>query len=63
VASAWNDISTETRGLTGPGIPDTGDLIVRLGRLAFASPQWTPPAPSIPRCATPLAWHLAWGSS
>jgi len=42
VASAWNDITTETRGLTGPGIPDTGDLIVRLGRLAFASPQWTP---------------------
>jgi len=42
VASAWNDITTETRGLTAPGIPDAGDLIVRLGRLAFTDSHWTP---------------------
>jgi len=41
-ASAWNVITTETRGLTAPGIPDLGDLIVGLGRLAFTDPQWTP---------------------
>jgi len=29
-------------GLTAPGIPDPGDLIVGLGRLAFTDPQWTP---------------------
>ena len=41
-ATAWDVIITETRGLTGPGVPDLGDLIVRLGRLAFTDPQWTP---------------------
>src|SRR6266567_2345674 len=29
-------------GLTAPGIPDPGDLIAGLGRLAFTDPQWTP---------------------
>jgi hypothetical protein len=42
VASAWNVITTETRGLTAPGLPDLGDLIVRLGRLAFTDAGWTP---------------------
>jgi hypothetical protein len=41
-ATAWDVIITETRGLTGPGVSDLGDLIVRLGRLAFTDPQWTP---------------------
>jgi hypothetical protein len=41
-ASAWNDITTETRGLTAPGIPDLGDLITGLGRLAFTDSGWTP---------------------
>jgi len=49
VAPAWNDITTETRGLTAPGIPDPGDLITGLGRLAFTDPQWTPGAcPALP---------------
>ncbi len=42
VAAAWNLITTETRGLTAPSVADTSDLVVRLGRLAFASPAWTP---------------------
>jgi hypothetical protein len=42
VAAAWNDISTDTRGLTGPGIADTGDMMVRLGRIAFTDPAWAP---------------------
>jgi hypothetical protein len=42
VATAWNEITTETRGLTAPSVADTSDLVVRLGRLAFANPAWTP---------------------
>jgi hypothetical protein len=38
VAAAWKEITTETRGLTAPTVPDTRDLIVRLGRL-FAVAQ------------------------
>lgn len=41
-ASAWDMITTETRGLTAPDIPDLSDLVVRLGRLAFTNPGWTP---------------------
>jgi hypothetical protein len=33
---------TETKGLTAPTVPDAGDLLVRLGRLAFGDPAWTP---------------------
>ena len=42
VRAAWQDITTETTGLTAAVIPDTRDLIVRLGRLAFNQPRWTP---------------------
>ena len=42
VAAGWNLMTTETKGLTAPGIADTGDLILRLGRLAFTDPGWTP---------------------
>jgi hypothetical protein len=49
VAAAWKRITTATRGLTAPGVADATDLIVRLGRLAFTDPKWTPsrarPAP------------------
>ena len=40
--TAWDLITTETRGLTAPGIADLGDLVMRLGRLAFTDPLWTP---------------------
>ncbi|MGO9080680.1 MAG: hypothetical protein ACLQDY_16810 [Streptosporangiaceae bacterium] len=42
VRAAWQEITTDTRGLTAPAIPDTRDLIIRLGRLAFTEPRWTP---------------------
>ena len=42
VTAAWNQITTETKGLTAVGIADTSDLVVRLGRLAFTDAQWTP---------------------
>ena len=35
-------MTTGTAGLTAPGIADTSDLILRLGRLAFTDPGWTP---------------------
>lgn len=38
----WKDMSTESRGLTAPFVADIGDLVVRVGRLAFADPLWTP---------------------
>ena len=42
VVASWGQMTTETTGLTSPGIPDTSDLIVRLGRLAFDDAEWTP---------------------
>jgi hypothetical protein len=42
VAVAWDGLYTETRGLTAPGITDMGDLVLRVGRLAFTDPDWTP---------------------
>ena len=42
VAARWNLMTTETNGLTASGIADTGDLILRLGRLVFSDPGWRP---------------------
>ena len=42
VVIAWGDLCTESRGLTAPGITDTSDLVLRVGRLAFTDPDWTP---------------------
>jgi len=42
VTAGWKQMTTETSGLTAPGIADTSDLILRLGRLAFTDPAWTP---------------------
>src|SRR5216683_2262281 len=41
-AAAWNLMTTGTHGLNGPGISDTGDLVIRLGRLVSGDPLWTP---------------------
>jgi hypothetical protein len=38
-------MTTETHGLNAPGITDTGDLVIRLGRLVYGDPQWTPSRP------------------
>ncbi|HET9895164.1 MAG TPA: hypothetical protein VFQ44_09535 [Streptosporangiaceae bacterium] len=42
VNAAWGVMTTEVTGLTSPIIPDTGDLVIRLGRLAFTDPLWDP---------------------
>jgi hypothetical protein len=41
-AGNWDQITTESTGLASAATEDTNDLIVRLGRLAFADPGWTP---------------------
>ncbi len=41
-AAAWDTVTTETRGLTAPVINDMGDLVLRIGRITFANPRWTP---------------------
>jgi hypothetical protein len=43
-AAAWNDMVTETQGLTAPGIGDLADLVVRVGRIVSGDPEWTPSA-------------------
>ena len=42
VVAAWNQMTTESTGLRAAGIADMGDLVVRVGRLAFADPEWVP---------------------
>jgi hypothetical protein len=41
-ASAWDTVTTESYGLTAPAIDDMTDLILRLGRITFDNPRWTP---------------------
>jgi hypothetical protein len=42
VAEAWDHITTETRGATGQTATETTALALWTGRLAYASPDWTP---------------------
>ena len=42
VASTWGDLCTETRGRTAPGMADLSDLVLRVGRLAYTDPGWSP---------------------
>ena len=42
VASAWGDLCTETRGRIAPEMTDLGDLVLRVGRLAYTDPGWSP---------------------
>jgi hypothetical protein len=41
-AASWNQITTETTDIESPVVHDVSDLIIRLGRLAFADPVWIP---------------------
>jgi len=41
-ASSWDVITTETQGLTSPVIADMTDLLLRIGRITFDHPRWTP---------------------
>ena len=44
VATRWYPMTTETQGLTGPGLADVSDVVLRLGRLVFRDAEWTPAA-------------------
>jgi hypothetical protein len=57
VVPAWSLITTDTGGLTGPGVADVGDLALRLGRISFADPRWTPNRAD--RCALAGPWQVA----
>ncbi|HEY1914351.1 MAG TPA: hypothetical protein VGH27_02135 [Streptosporangiaceae bacterium] len=41
-ATAFDPVTTDTRGRTSPVIPDLGDLLIRMGRLTYDNPRWTP---------------------
>jgi hypothetical protein len=39
---AWDVMITESRMAPTRAMPDAGDLVIRMGRLAWDDPQWTP---------------------
>jgi len=41
-AARWLDLATETRGQASPVVTEIGDLVLRMGRLAWNDPHWTP---------------------
>jgi hypothetical protein len=41
VAAGWAGLTTETRGRSLPLVTEIGDLVLRMGRLAWDDPQWT----------------------
>jgi hypothetical protein len=41
-AAQWLDLATEMRGLASPVVTEIGDLVLRMGRLAWDDPHWTP---------------------
>jgi len=73
VATAWGAITTDTHGVRTPAVADASDLLLRLGRLAFDNPGWTPATRPTPpprdlaelppggdRLAAVAAVHHAW---
>jgi hypothetical protein len=50
VADRWLGLATEARGQGSPVVTEVGDLVLRMGRLAWDNPHWTPtrqhPAPA-----------------
>jgi len=54
VTAGWTGVTTETRGLTAPAIADTGDLVLRLGRIVSGDPGWGPARASSGRLADPV---------
>jgi hypothetical protein len=53
-ASAWGDFTTETRSVSNPAVVEMGDLVIRMGRLAFDNPQWAPERAQRARLRGPL---------
>ncbi len=53
-AAQWAGLATQTRGLASPVVTEIGDLLLRMGRLAWQDPHWTPaqhPAAAMPATA------------
>jgi hypothetical protein len=42
VSAAWTGLTTETHGQASPVVPEINDLVLRMGRLAWNDPHWTP---------------------
>jgi hypothetical protein len=42
VGVLWAGLATEARGRSSPVVTEIGDLVLRMGRLAWDDPQWTP---------------------
>ena len=43
-AGMWRILQTDTQSQVSAATVETGDLVIRLGRLAFGNPRWTPAA-------------------
>jgi hypothetical protein len=57
VVTAWGQMTTETTGGRSRAVAEIGDLVVRLGRLAWDDPAWTPGRTRVATLRTPE--HLA----
>jgi hypothetical protein len=57
VCAGWTDLTTATRGHQSSAVTDIGDLVLRLGRLAWDDPRWSPASgrTARPRAASGLA--------
>jgi hypothetical protein len=54
IASALADVTTDTPPALGPEATDLSYLVIRMGRLAFDNPGWTPRHPAEPRSPAQL---------
>ena len=62
-AGMWRILQTDTQSQVSAATVETGDLVIRLGRLAFGNPRWTPahstaPRPSQRRYLAPVTAEL-----
>jgi hypothetical protein len=55
LARALASVATDTPPALGPESTDLSDLVIRLGRLAFNNPRWTPQHPAEPRSPAHLS--------
>jgi hypothetical protein len=54
IASALGSVTTDTPPELTPETTDLSDLVIRMGRIAFDNPRWTPQHPAEPRSAPSL---------
>ena len=56
VDRAWDAIITESRLLQSPAMTEASDLVLRMGRLVWDNPRWTPPVPTVLRKGARRRW-------